>query len=82
MVEDICVGSEVSTHSMRVGSSQILKLRYTREEAAEALGLSLRTLDYRIETQDLATKRDGRRVFITASELRRYANRDHTRRVQ
>ena len=53
------------------------KLRFTREEAAILLSMSLRQLDYRISNQEIATKRDGKRVYITVAELRRYAQSDH-----
>lgn len=54
-----------------------LKLRYTRKEAAHALGISMRTLDYRIQRGEIATKRDGKKILILREVLRRYAAADH-----
>jgi hypothetical protein len=53
------------------------KLRFSRREAARVLGMSQRTLDYRIKAGEIKTKRDGDRVYITAAELRGYSQRDH-----
>jgi len=53
------------------------KLRFTREEAARMLSMSLRSLDYRVSNQEIEVKRDGKRVYITVAALRQYAQRDH-----
>ncbi|MCI0722928.1 MAG: helix-turn-helix domain-containing protein [Acidobacteria bacterium] len=49
-----------------------------RREAAEALGICLRTLDYMITRGQLVARRIGRRVLIPRSELERFAKRDRT----
>lgn len=45
-----------------------------RHEAAAALGISLRSLDYSIARGELAVRRIGRRVLITRVELEKFAN--------
>ena len=55
----------------------IPKLLYTRQEAAFALGLSVRAVDYMIAAQQLATRRIGKRVLITAESLRQFARSNH-----
>jgi hypothetical protein len=52
------------------------KLRYSRRQAAEALGISLRLLDNRIATGALKAVRDGGRIFVTSAALKNYAGRD------
>jgi excisionase family DNA binding protein len=56
---------------------ELTKLRYSRNEAAQLLGVSPRHLDNRILNGDLKVVRDGSRVFITLAQLRQYASRDH-----
>lgn len=46
-----------------------------RREAAEALGICLRTLDYMIARGQLAARKIGRRVLIPPSELEKFAKR-------
>lgn len=46
-----------------------------RREAAEALGISLRTLDYMIARGQLVARQIGRRVLIQRSELEKFAKR-------
>jgi excisionase family DNA binding protein len=48
-------------------------LRLTKSQAAQILGLALRTIDTRIAEGKLAVVRDGRRVFILSDEVERYA---------
>jgi excisionase family DNA binding protein len=52
---------------------RIEKLFYRRAEAAYALGLALRSIDYMIADQRLTTRRFGRSVLIPASDVRRAA---------
>lgn len=53
------------------------KLQYARPEAANLLGISLRTLDRLIAEKQITVRRIGRRVLITHSELSRFIGRDH-----
>ena len=46
----------------------------TREETAEALRLSLRTVDTLISRGQLGIRRIGRRVLIPTEEVTRFAN--------
>ncbi|MCI0722936.1 MAG: helix-turn-helix domain-containing protein [Acidobacteria bacterium] len=46
-----------------------------RREAAEALGICLRTVDNLIMRRQLAVRRIGRRVLIPRSELEKIARR-------
>ena len=47
-------------------------LRFDIAEAARILRISRATLYERIRDGRIATQKDGRRTFITASELQRY----------
>ncbi len=58
------------------------KLRYDRRSAAEALSISIRTLDYRISSGQIRIRRDGNKVLIPHSELVRYARTDHPSRAR
>jgi hypothetical protein len=62
---------------MEFHTSPIEKLLYSRKDAAQALSISIRSLDYLIERGDFSTKRIGKKVLIPAAELRRFARGDH-----
>lgn len=49
---------------------------YTRREAAEALRISLRTLDTLLAQGKLRSRRIGRRVLVPQSELEKLLRRD------
>ena len=49
----------------------------SKKSAAQALGISLRTLEYLIDRGDLKARRIGRRVLIERRELERFARHDH-----
>lgn len=51
----------------------VLKLLYSRKEAAFALGLSARSLDYLIDGGHIDVRRIGSRVMVPAEELKRIA---------
>src|SRR5277367_5205501 len=53
------------------------KLQYSREEAAEMLSVSPRTLDRLIAEKQLPIRRIGRRVLITHNALEQFTRRDH-----
>jgi excisionase family DNA binding protein len=57
------------------------ELVVTREEAAEALRLSLRTLDRLLATGQISIRRVGRRVLIPRSEIERFAGEHASVRV-
>jgi hypothetical protein len=49
------------------------KFFYSRKEAAYALAMSVRTIDYLISDQKLRTRRHNRRVHIPAEDVKRLA---------
>jgi hypothetical protein len=53
------------------------KLLYSRRDAAVALSLSIRSIDYLITTSRLAARRVGGKILIPASAIRRFAREDH-----
>jgi excisionase family DNA binding protein len=53
------------------------RLQYNRDEAAEMLGISVRTLDRLIAEKQLQVRRIGRRVLITRDVLTQFVKRDH-----
>jgi outer membrane lipoprotein-sorting protein len=61
---------------------KVEKLLYSKQAAAEALSLSVRSIDYLITTQRLPMRRVGGKVMIPASAVRRFAREDHPERVR
>ena len=57
--------------------TKVQKLLYDRRSAAFALSISVRLLDYYIADQQIRTQRIGRKVMISAAELRRFAASNH-----
>jgi hypothetical protein len=55
----------------------VTKLLYSRREASWAIGLSLRSLDGLVASGQLKTRKMGRRIMIPASELEKFALKDH-----
>jgi len=53
------------------------KLLCSKKETADALGVSLRTVDNLIGRKELAVRRVGRRVLIPAKEVERFTRHDH-----
>lgn len=53
--------------------AQVVKLLYGREEAAYALGISLRSVDTMIAEKLVRARRFGRRVLIPVSDIQRVA---------
>ncbi len=49
----------------------------SKRDAAKALSISLRTLDYLIASKELAVRRLGRRCLIPRRALEEFARRDH-----
>ena len=58
------------------------KLLYSRRDTAEALCLSIRSVDYLITTGRLSTRRIGGKILIPASTVRRFAKEDHPESVR
>lgn len=55
----------------------IEKVLYDRRGAAAALSICVRSLDYLISAKRIRTRRIGKKVMVPASELKRFAQRDH-----
>jgi excisionase family DNA binding protein len=53
------------------------KLLYSRRDTAEALSLSIRSIDYLITAGRLPARRVGGKILIPASAVRRFAREDH-----
>jgi excisionase family DNA binding protein len=53
------------------------KLLYSRRDAARALSLSVRSIDYLIYTGRIPTRRVGGKILIHVSDVRRFAKTDH-----
>jgi hypothetical protein len=58
------------------------KLLYSRRDTAEALCLSIRSIDYLITTGRLSTRRIGGKILIPTSAVRRFAREDHPESVR
>jgi hypothetical protein len=52
-------------------------LLYGRKEAAIALSISLRAVDYELSQGAFETRRYGKRVLITSRSLKLWANTNH-----
>jgi excisionase family DNA binding protein len=53
------------------------RLAISRVEAAQMLGVSVRTLDTMIARKEIHGRRIGRRIVFTLEELRRFLAKDH-----
>jgi hypothetical protein len=53
------------------------KLLYSRRNTAEALSLSIRSIDYLITSGRLPARRVRGKILIPASAVRRFAREDH-----
>jgi excisionase family DNA binding protein len=58
------------------------KLLYSRRDAAEALSLSIRSIDYLIASSRLPARRIGSKILIPASAIQRFAIKDHPASVR
>ena len=65
----------------RVTLSPEEKLLVGRDEAAEMLSISRRSLDYLLAQKRLTFRRIGSRVLIPVSDLRRFSRADHPQRL-
>lgn len=53
------------------------KVLYTKREAAQLLSISVRSLDYLIVSQQISTRRIGRRVLLHRDCIEQFARVDH-----
>lgn len=58
------------------------KLLYSRRDTAEALSLSIRSIDYLITTGRLPARRVGGKILIPTTAVRRFAREDHPELVR
>jgi excisionase family DNA binding protein len=58
-------------------NANLQKLLVSKREAAQALGICVRSLEYLIGNKELPTRRVGRRVLIPAPALEQFARRDY-----
>ncbi len=57
--------------------ASVERLLYGRKEAATALSISVRRVDYGIAAGEFETRKVGHRVLITARSLKQWANTNH-----
>src|ERR1700722_3841124 len=57
------------------------KILVSRDEAAQLLSISRRSIDYLVANRRLATRRIGARLLIPVADLRRFARGDHPERI-
>jgi hypothetical protein len=53
------------------------KILFDRKSAAQALSISIRSLDYFLAAQAFETRKIGRKTLITAGSLKRFAQGNH-----
>jgi excisionase family DNA binding protein len=58
-------------------SDMLMKLLYTRKEAAELLSVSLRQVDHLLRAGTLESRRIGRRRLIPGQTLEKLSRADH-----
>ena len=58
------------------------KLLYSRRDAAKALSLSIRSIDYLIAMGRLTMRRIGGKILIPTSAVRRFAREDHPESIR
>jgi excisionase family DNA binding protein len=73
---DIAARSEAGPPVERINTARP-KLLYSKQEAAETLSVSRRTIDNLITNGELVTRRIGSRVLIPYSCLVQFTRRDH-----
>lgn len=70
------------TNKRGLMDGNVEKLLYSRRDAAEALSLSIRSVDYLITTGRLPSRRIGSKILIPAGAIRRFAREDHPEAVR
>ena len=60
----------------------IEKFLFSREEAAFALGLSIRSIDYLVADRRLDHRKNSGRILIPRESLRRYAAAHHPETIR
>jgi hypothetical protein len=75
------INTDLMKPPARVAIPPMDKLLVGREEAAESLSISVRSLDYLLAIRQIAFRRIGGRTLIPVTELRRFARMDHPERI-
>jgi hypothetical protein len=57
---------------------EVPKLLYSRRDAAFALSISVRNLDYRIANKEIMTRKIGKKIMVSHAELSRFARGDRS----
>jgi hypothetical protein len=65
-----------------VDDREVSKLLYSRKDAAFALSISIRSLDYLIANKRLTFRKVGKKILIPAGDLSRFARTDHASLTQ
>jgi excisionase family DNA binding protein len=65
----------------RIRVPQSDKILVSRNEAAQLLSISPRSLDYLVANKRISTRRIGTRVLIPMEDVRRFARSDHPERM-
>jgi excisionase family DNA binding protein len=68
-------------HTAKIKISPHTKLLVSRDEAAQLLSISARSVDYLVATKRMSTRRIGTRVLIPIEEVRKFARSDHPERM-
>jgi hypothetical protein len=68
----------MSTQTSTSSQPHAPRLLYDRKTAALTLSISVRSLDYLIQQQQIATRRIGKKVLIHHTELSRFSRGNHT----
>jgi len=62
--------------SARMTDTAIVRLLVSKRDAAQALSLSIRTIDHLISRGELASRKVGRRTLVLASSLVAFARKE------
>ena len=75
------MNEEAKKPPVRATVAPLDKLLVCREEAAEILSISVRSVDYLLANRQLTSRRIGSRNLIPMADLRRFARMDHPERL-
>ena len=70
-------GAELEVSLAASSDLKVAKLLYSRRDAAFALSISVRSLDYLIANQKLPVRKIGKKVLVPAGSLTSFAAMDH-----
>lgn len=64
--------------SNAISTNTTTRLLVSKKEAAEALGLCVRTVDHLVAAKELAVVRVGKRVLVKYASLVAFTRKDHS----